>query len=118
VKVQDADREPSHRSPYTHHHRPRAPPDRRKTKSKILRKARVISYEDIEVARAKRAKQEINKEAKGKRKPGRPKRVASEAEAIANKGKVHRNLIEPQWHAYGSGGLKMTCLGSHMLQPM
>lgn len=78
----------------------------------------MISYEDIEAVRARRAKQEINKEAKGKRKPGRPKRVASEAELIANKEKVHRNLIEPQWHACGSEDLKMTCLGSHMPRPM
>ncbi|ORX91771.1 hypothetical protein BCR34DRAFT_581358 [Clohesyomyces aquaticus] len=54
---------------------------RRKTKSDILGKARVMSYEDIEAARAKRAEQEASKEAKGKRKPGRPKRVTLEADA-------------------------------------
>jgi G3E family GTPase len=66
---------------------------RRKTKSEILGrgKARVISYEDIEAARAKRAKQEANKEAQGKRKRDRPKRIAVEAvveevEATADNG--------------------------------
>ncbi|KAF1831218.1 hypothetical protein BDW02DRAFT_601018 [Decorospora gaudefroyi] len=67
---------------------------RRKTKSEILGKgkARVMSYEDIEAARAKRAKQEANKEAQGKRKRGRPKRIAveavveGEAEATADNG--------------------------------
>jgi hypothetical protein len=93
-----------------------------------------MSYKDIEAARAKRAEQEANKEAKGKRKPGWPKRVVSEAEAaatadkgnvrsvnvlrrrkrkgkcrqaehISQRWKVHHNLIEPQRHACGSGGL-------------
>lgn len=60
---------------------------RRKMKSNILGKARIMSYEDIEAARAKRAEQEADKEAKGKRKPGRPKRVVSEADAAtADKG--------------------------------
>ncbi|KAF2682313.1 hypothetical protein K458DRAFT_405611 [Lentithecium fluviatile CBS 122367] len=54
---------------------------RRKTKSYILGKARVLGYEDIEAARAKRAEQEASKEAKGKRKPGRPKRMTLEADA-------------------------------------
>ncbi|KAI8930582.1 hypothetical protein NX059_012192 [Plenodomus lindquistii] len=54
---------------------------RRKTKSEILGKgkARVMSYEDIEAAQAKRAKQDANKEAQGKRKRGRLKRIAVEA---------------------------------------
>ena len=67
---------------------------RRKTKSEILGKgkARVMSYEDIEAARAKRAEQEANKQAQGKRKRGRPKHIAVEAvveeetEATADKG--------------------------------
>ncbi|KAF2855343.1 hypothetical protein T440DRAFT_504761 [Plenodomus tracheiphilus IPT5] len=65
-----------------------------KTKSEILGKgkARVMSYEDIEAARAKRAEQEANRHAQGKRKRGRPKRIAveavaeEEAEATADKG--------------------------------
>jgi hypothetical protein len=59
---------------------------RRKTKSEILGKARVMSYEDIEAARAKRAKQNADKEAKGKRKRGRPKSSAQEAERSTEKG--------------------------------
>jgi hypothetical protein len=67
---------------------------RRKTKSEILGKgkARVMSYEDIEAARAKRAEQEANKQAQGNRKRGRPKHIAveavveGEAEATADKG--------------------------------
>jgi hypothetical protein len=65
---------------------------RRKTKSEIKGKARVMSYEDIEAARAKRAEQEANKQAQGKRKRGRPKHIAVEAvvegetEATADKG--------------------------------
>lgn len=58
---------------------------RRKTRSDILGKARVMSFEDIEAARAKRAKQEVNRDAKSKRKRGRPKRaVLEEAEADAD----------------------------------
>jgi hypothetical protein len=44
---------------------------RRKTKSKILRKARVMTWEDIKVAQAKRDEKDAAKEAKGKRKRGR-----------------------------------------------
>jgi hypothetical protein len=51
---------------------------RRKTKSEILGKARVMTYEDIEIARAKRAEQKTIAEAKGKSKRGRnPKRSAT-----------------------------------------
>ena len=63
---------------------------RRKTKSEILGKARVMSYEDIEAARAKRAEQEADKEAKGKRKAGRPKRVFSEADAATKEKKKRK----------------------------
>ncbi|KAF2676794.1 DDE-domain-containing protein [Lentithecium fluviatile CBS 122367] len=63
---------------------------RRKTKSEILGKARVMSYEDIKAARAKRAKQNANKEAKGKGKRGRPKSGAQEAEGSADKGRHKR----------------------------
>ncbi|KAF1828062.1 hypothetical protein BDW02DRAFT_584761 [Decorospora gaudefroyi] len=63
---------------------------RRKTKSEILRKARVMSYEDIEAARAKRAKQEADKEAKRKRKAGRPKRVLSDADAATKEKKKRK----------------------------
>ncbi|ORX92858.1 hypothetical protein BCR34DRAFT_500368, partial [Clohesyomyces aquaticus] len=51
---------------------------RRKTRSDILGKARVMTYEDIEAARAKRAEQDAAKEARGKRKRGRLKKVAEE----------------------------------------
>ena len=60
---------------------------RRKTKSHILGNARVMSFEDIEAARAKRVEQDVAKEAKGKRKRGRPKSVVPEAEATVDKGK-------------------------------
>lgn len=56
---------------------------RRKTKSEILGKgkARVMRYEDIEVARAKRAEQKAATEAKDKQKRGRkPKRPATATE--------------------------------------
>ena len=41
----------------------------------------LISYKDIKAAQAKRAKQEAKKEAKGKRKLGRLKRVILKADA-------------------------------------
>lgn len=55
---------------------------RRSTKSLVLGKAKVMSYEDLEEARAKRAEKEAAKEAKGKGKRGRKrKNPASEADA-------------------------------------
>jgi hypothetical protein len=61
---------------------------RRSTTSVVLGKAKVMSYEDLEEARAKRAEKEAAKEAKGKGKRGRkPKSAVSEAEeAFADKG--------------------------------
>ncbi|KAF2457213.1 hypothetical protein BDY21DRAFT_386031 [Lineolata rhizophorae] len=50
---------------------------RRKTKSDILGKARVMTYDDLEVARVKRAEKEAAKEAKGKRKRGRKRKSAA-----------------------------------------
>ncbi|KAF4627109.1 hypothetical protein G7Y89_g11046 [Cudoniella acicularis] len=47
---------------------------RRSTKSLVLGKAKVISYEDLEEARAKRAEKEAAKEAKGKGKRGRKRK--------------------------------------------
>ena len=44
---------------------------RRSTKSLVLGKAKIMSYEDLEEARAKRAEKEAAKEAKGKGKRGR-----------------------------------------------
>jgi hypothetical protein len=44
---------------------------RRSTKSLVLGKAKVMSYEDLKEARAKRAEKEAAKEAKGKGKRGR-----------------------------------------------
>jgi hypothetical protein len=43
---------------------------RRSTKSIVIRKAKVMSYEDLEEARAKRAEKEAAKDAKGKGKAG------------------------------------------------
>ena len=65
---------------------------RRSTTSVVLGKAKVMSYEDLEEARAKRAEKEAAKEAKGKGKPGhKPKSAAPEAEkASADKGKRGR----------------------------
>jgi hypothetical protein len=58
---------------------------RRLTKSLVLGKAKVISYEDLEEARAKRAEKEAAREAKGKDKRGRKSKSAmpeaDEAEA-------------------------------------
>jgi hypothetical protein len=54
---------------------------RRSTKSLILGKAKVMSYEDLAEARTKRAEKEAGKGAKVKGKRGRkPKSVAPEAE--------------------------------------
>jgi hypothetical protein len=54
---------------------------RRSTKSLVLGKAKVMSYEDLEQARTKRAVKEAAKEAKGKGKRGRKcKSAASEAD--------------------------------------
>jgi hypothetical protein len=63
---------------------------RRKTKSHILGNARVMSFEDIEAARAKRAEQDAAKVAKGKGKRGRPKSVVPEVEATADKRKYKK----------------------------
>ena len=49
---------------------------RRSTASVVLGKAKVMSYEDLEEARAKRAEKDAAKEAKGKGKRGRPKNAA------------------------------------------
>jgi septum formation inhibitor MinC len=55
---------------------------RRSTKSLVLGKAKVMSYKDLEEARAKRAEKEAAKEAKGKGKRGRKrKRATPEADA-------------------------------------
>lgn len=65
---------------------------RRSTKSLVVRKAKVMSYEDLEEARAKRAEKEAAKEAKGKGKCGRKcKGATPEAdEATADKAKRGR----------------------------
>jgi hypothetical protein len=68
---------------------------RRSTKSLVLGKAKVISYEDLEEARAKRAVKEAAK-AKGKGKRGRkrkspvPELDASEVDVLEPKAKVAR----------------------------
>ncbi|KAN0098223.1 hypothetical protein V8E51_013886 [Hyaloscypha variabilis] len=65
---------------------------RRSTKSLVLGKAKVISYEDLEEARAKRIVKDAAKEAKGKGKHGRKcKRATLEVEeATADKVKRGR----------------------------
>ena len=65
---------------------------RRSTTSVVLGKAKVMSYEDLEEARAKRAGEEAAKEANGKGNRGRkPKSAAPEVEeASADKGKRGR----------------------------
>ncbi|KAH8758851.1 hypothetical protein BGZ57DRAFT_733460, partial [Hyaloscypha finlandica] len=56
---------------------------RRSTKSLVLGKAKVMSYEDLEKARAKRVVKDAAKEAKGKGKRGRKrKRATPEAEEV------------------------------------
>jgi hypothetical protein len=63
---------------------------RRSTTSVVLGKAKIMSYEDLGEARAKRAEKEAAKEAKGKGKRGRkPKSAAPEAEE-ASADKVKR----------------------------
>lgn len=56
---------------------------RRSTTSVVLGKAKVMSYEDLVEARAKRAEKEAAKEAKGKGKRGRPKSAALEVEEVS-----------------------------------
>jgi hypothetical protein len=71
---------------------------RRSTKALVLGKAKVMSYEDLEEARAKRAEKEAAKEAKGKGKRGRKRKtVVPEADPPEPKVKVVRisNAPEP-----------------------
>jgi hypothetical protein len=57
---------------------------RRTTNSVILGKAKVMSYEDLQEARTKRAEKEAAKEAEGKGKRGRkPKNAALESEGAS-----------------------------------
>ena len=65
---------------------------RRLTKALVLGTAKVISYEDLQEARAKRAEKDAAKEAKGKGKRGRKRKSATpEAEAAtADKAKRGR----------------------------
>jgi hypothetical protein len=57
---------------------------RRSTKSVVLGKAKVMSYEDLEDARTKRAEKEAAKQAKGKGTRGRkPKSAAPEVEEVS-----------------------------------
>lgn len=69
---------------------------RRSTKSLVLGKAKVMSYEDLEEARAKRAAKDAAK-AKGKGKRGpKPKSAAPEADALEPKAKVVRTSEAPE----------------------
>ncbi|KAJ9656100.1 hypothetical protein H2201_008637 [Coniosporium apollinis] len=65
---------------------------RRSTKSLVLGKAKVMSYEDLEEARAKRAEKDAAKEAKGKGKRGRKCKSATPKadEATTDKAKRGR----------------------------
>jgi hypothetical protein len=66
---------------------------RRSTKSLVLGKAKVMSYEDLEKARAKRAEKEAAKEAKGKSKRGRKRKRVT---PVANASEPETNLSEPE----------------------
>ena len=72
---------------------------RRSTTSVVLGKAKVMSYEDLVEARAKRAEKEAAKEAKGKGKRRKPKSAGPEVEASEDSGKRARKrkraAIEP-----------------------
>jgi hypothetical protein len=69
---------------------------RRPTKSLVLGKAKVMSYKDLEEARAKRADKEAAKEAKGKGKRGRKRKsTALEADALEPNAKVVRMSEAP-----------------------
>jgi hypothetical protein len=71
---------------------------RRKTKSLVLRKAKVMSYEDLVAAREKRAAKEEAKAAVGTRKRGRkPKNAVPETEeATADKEQHARKRKKPE----------------------
>ena len=70
---------------------------RRSTKSLVLGKAKVMSYEDLVEARAKRAEKEAAKEAKGKGKRGRKRKSAMlEVDAPEPKAKVARTSNAPE----------------------
>ncbi|SLM36123.1 hypothetical protein LPUS_05564 [Lasallia pustulata] len=69
---------------------------RRSTKSLVLGKAKVMSYEDLEEARAKRVDKEAAKEAKGKGKRGRKRKSAAlEADTPEPNAKVVRMSEAP-----------------------
>jgi hypothetical protein len=63
---------------------------RRSTKSLVLGKAKVMSYEDLEEARAKRVVKDSVKEAKGKGKRGRKRKRATPEAEEATADKVKR----------------------------
>ncbi|KAH8707505.1 hypothetical protein GQ44DRAFT_715852 [Phaeosphaeriaceae sp. PMI808] len=63
---------------------------RRSTRSVVLGTARVMSYEGLTEARAKRAEKEAAKEMKGKGKRGRKRRVAEPEGEAELKAKVAR----------------------------
>src|SRR5437763_2488079 len=66
---------------------------RRSTTSVVLGKAKVMSYEDLEEARAKRAEKEAAKKAKGKGRRGRKRKSATtEPDASEPKAKVARMI--------------------------
>src|SRR5437667_237692 len=66
----------------------------------ILKKRKVMSYEDPVKARAKRAEKEAAKEAKGKRNDRKRKSASPEADVPESKAKVARMIEPPEpWKA-------------------
>jgi hypothetical protein len=63
---------------------------RRSTKALVLGTAKVISYEDLEEARAKRAEKDATREAKGKAKRGRKRKSVTPEPEEATAGKAKR----------------------------
>lgn len=81
---------------------------RRTTKSTILGKAKVMSYEDLEMAKAKRAAKESAKdEDTAKRKRGR-KRKSAVAEKVTAK-KARRSEVEIAEDEIAAGGMEDYC---------
>lgn len=81
---------------------------RRSTKSTVLGKAKVMSYEDLDEARGKRAAKEAAKAAAGPAKRGR-KRKGSAPEAEAKATKARRSEVEVAEDEIAAAGLGDHC---------
>ncbi|OBT39571.1 hypothetical protein VE00_09486 [Pseudogymnoascus sp. WSF 3629] len=90
---------------------------RRSTRSLVLGKAKVMSYEDLEEARAKRAEKEAAKEAKGKGKRGRKCKSATLDEAITDKAKRGRKRKSAVPEADASEPKAKVARASNALEP-